>query len=165
MDLTSPMHIGTKIKKIDISLEKNTEIISKNISNFLTKGDVVYLTGELGVGKTTFVRFVINHLQEKFKLELTEIPSPTFNIVNEYLVDDILISHYDLFRLRNKNECKNIGIAEDIDKKITIVEWAEKINQRPKNRLELYYKYSKNFKSRSLIIKSFGRLKKYEFFK
>ena len=80
------------------------------------------------------------------------------------MVDDILISHYDLFRLRNKDECKNIGIIEDIDKKITIVEWAEKINQRPKNRLELHYNYSKNFKSRSLIIKSFGRLKKYEFF-
>ena len=133
MDLTSPMHIGTKIKKIDISLEKNTEIISKNISNFLTKGDVVYLTGELGVGKTTFVRFVINHLQEKFKLEPTEIPSPTFNIVNEYKIKDYKIMHYDLYRIKDDSELKNIGIFENDSDSILFIEWPEVIKNKPKN--------------------------------
>ena len=160
------MHIATKkSSQINISSEKKLEEFAKNLALNIKKGEIFFLYGEMGVGKTTFVKHLINKLQLKFDNKTTEVTSPTFNIVNEYLVDDILISHYDLFRLKNKNECKNIGIAEDIDKKITIVEWAEKINQRPKNRLELYYKYSKNFKSRSLIIKSFGRLKKYEFFK
>ena len=64
MDLTSQMHIGTKSKKIDITLEKNTKLISQKISKFISKGDIFFLIGELGVGKTTFVRFLINHLQQ-----------------------------------------------------------------------------------------------------
>ena len=159
------MPIATKSSKFNISKKKNLEKIIVKVLNKIKTGDTLLLYGAIGIGKTTSARLFINNFQKKRKVNISEVTSPTFNIVNEYLVDDILISHYDLFRLRNKNECKNIGIAEDIDKKITIVEWAEKINQRPKNRLELYYKYSKNFKSRSLIIKSFGRLKKYEFFK
>ena len=159
------MPIATKSSKFNISKKKNLEKVIVKVLNKIKIGDTLLLYGAIGIGKTTSARLFINNFQKKRKVKISEVTSPTFNIVNEYLVDDILISHYDLFRLRNKNECKSIGIAEDIDKKITIVEWAEKINQRPKNRLELYYKYSKNFKSRSLIIKRFGRLKKYEFIK
>ena len=57
MDPTNPTLIGTRTKKIDITLEKNTKLISQNISKFLSKGDIIYLIGEVGVGKTTFVRF------------------------------------------------------------------------------------------------------------
>ena len=74
MDPTNPTLIGTRTKKIDITLEKNTKLISQNISKFLSKGDIIYLIGEVGVGKTTFVRFLINYLQEKSNLKLTEIP-------------------------------------------------------------------------------------------
>ena len=88
MDPTNPTLIVTRTKKIDITLEKNTKLISQNISKFLSKGDIIYLIGELGVGKTTFVRFLINFLQEKSNLQPTEIPSPTFNIVNEYKLKD-----------------------------------------------------------------------------
>ena len=57
------MHIGTKTKKIDITLEKDTKSISQNLSNFIIKGDIIFLIGEIGVGKTTFIRFLINYLQ------------------------------------------------------------------------------------------------------
>ena len=63
MDPTNPTLIGTRTKKIDITLEKNSKLISQNISKFLSKGDIIYLIGEVGVGKTTFVRFLINYLQ------------------------------------------------------------------------------------------------------
>ncbi len=148
------MHIGTKSKKIDITLEKNTEIISKNISKFLRKGDVVYLIGELGVGKTTFVRFVINHLQEKFKLEQTEIPSPTFSIVNEYKLKDYKIMHYDLYRIKDDSELKNIGIFENDSDCILFIEWPEVIKKKPKKLIELNFNYEENLSKRNLIINS-----------
>ena len=59
MDLTNQMPIATKSSKIDISLEKNTKSISKKFSNFIKKGDIIFFYGEIGVGKTTFVRFFI----------------------------------------------------------------------------------------------------------
>ena len=90
------MHIATKSSKIDITLEKNTEFISKKFSNYIRKGDIIFFYGEIGVGKTTFIKYLINNLQNKKKLNLTEIPSPTFNIVNEYKIDEIIINHYKL---------------------------------------------------------------------
>ena len=95
------MPIATKSSKIDISLEKNTESISKKFSNFINKGDIVFLYGEIGVGKTTFIKHLINNLQRKNELKPTEVPSPTFNIINEYKINEIVINHYDLFKIKN----------------------------------------------------------------
>ena len=113
MDLTSQMPIATKSSKIDISLEKNTEAISKKFSNFIKKGDIIFFYGEIGVGKTTFIKHLINNLQFKSELKLTEVPSPTFNIINEYKIDEIVINHYDLFKIKDPKELYNIGIFEN----------------------------------------------------
>ena len=152
MDLSNPMHIGTKSKKIDITLEKNTKLISQKISKFISKGDIFFLIGELGVGKTTFVRFLINHLQEKFNQQITEVQSPTFNIVNEYELNDLKIMHYDLYRINDKSELKNIGLFENDDNSILFVEWPEIIENKPKKIIELNFNYEDNLKKRNLII-------------
>jgi len=146
------MHTATKSSKIDITLEKNTEFISKKFSNYIRKGDIIFFYGEIGVGKTTFIKYLINNLQNKKKLNLTEIPSPTFNIVNEYKIDEIIINHYDLFKLKDPKELYNIGLFENYLEIVTFVEWPEIISNKPKNIIELYFSYENDFKVRKLEI-------------
>ena len=148
------MHIATKSSKIDITLEKNTQSISQKISNYLSKGDIVFLYGEIGVGKTTFIKHLINSLQFKSNQKITEVPSPTFNIVYEYKIDELIIQHYDLYRVKSHMELKNIGIFENQKDSLTLVEWPEIIKEKPKNIIELNFNYEENLSKRSLIISS-----------
>ncbi len=146
------MHTATKSSKIDITLEKNTKFISKKFSNYIRRGDIIFFYGEIGVGKTTFIKYLINNLQNKKKLNITEIPSPTFNIVNEYKIDEIIINHYDLFKLKDPKELYNIGLFENYLEIVTFVEWPEIILNKPKNIIELYFSYENDFKERKLEI-------------
>ena len=93
------MRIATNSGKIDISKEDKTFNLANFFANFITKGDVILLYGEIGVGKTTFVKYLINSIQKKKKEYLSEITSPTFNIMNEYQAKNLNINHFDLFRI------------------------------------------------------------------
>ena len=154
MDLTNPMHIATKSSKIDITLEKDTKSISQKISNYLSKGDIVFFYGEIGVGKTTFIKHLINYKQSKLNKKITEVPSPTFNILYEYKIDELIIQHYDLYRVKNDMELKNIAIFENQQDSITLIEWPEIIKEKPKNIIELNFNYEENLNKRHLIISS-----------
>ncbi|MBA1340089.1 MAG: tRNA threonylcarbamoyladenosine biosynthesis protein TsaE/hypothetical protein [Pelagibacterales bacterium] len=146
------MHIATKSSKLNISAESDTAIIAKKFSNYLKVGDVLFLYGEIGAGKTTFVRYLVNNFQKKNKIKLSEVTSPTFNIVNEYKVNNLIIQHYDLFRIKNSEEIKNIGLLENIKKVLTIVEWPDKIKNKPKNAIDIKFKYDENFEKRFIEI-------------
>ena len=98
------MPIATRRDIVDLSSENKTEELANKISKKLKPGDIVFLNGEMGVGKTTFVKYLINGFQKEYKLKQTEVTSPTFNLLNEYKVGDLVIKHYDLFRLKNKSE-------------------------------------------------------------
>ena len=152
MDLTNQMPIATKSSKIDISLEDKTKLISKKFSKLIKKGDIIFFYGEIGVGKTTFIKHLINNLQIENGLKSTEVPSPTFNIVNEYKINEIIINHYDLFKIKNSKELYNIGIFEDNSELVTLVEWPEIISKKPKKIIELYFNYEDDFKKRNLEI-------------
>ena len=154
MDLTNQMPIATKSSKIDISLEENTKLISKKFSKLIKKGDIIFFYGEIGVGKTTFIKHLINNLQSESGLKSTEVPSPTFNIVNEYKIGEIVINHFDLFKIKDPKELFNIGIFEDNHEKVTLVEWPEIIYDKPKKIIELYFTYEDDFKRRNLEIYS-----------
>ena len=95
---------------------------------------------------------LINNLQSKNELKTTEVPSPTFNIVNEYKINEIVINHYDLFKIKDPKELYNIGIFEDNSEMITLVEWPEIISNKPKEIIELYFSYEDDFKHRYLEI-------------
>ena len=83
------MHIAIKNDKADLSSEKQTEELALKFLNKLKPGNKVFLYGEMGVGKTTFVRYLINGFQKKNKLRLTEVTSPTFNLLREYNINNL----------------------------------------------------------------------------
>jgi len=146
-----------------ISSIHDLEKISNKIKKKLAPGDVIFLYGEIGVGKTTFARLLINNYEKEKNLKVSEVLSPTFNIVFEYDIKKLTIKHYDLYRLKNDRDIKNIGLFEDLERTITLIEWPELIKEKPSNRIDLFFEYSENMIERSLIIKTSGRLKIHEF--
>lgn len=150
------MLTATNRSNIKISKEIELKRFSEKISKFIKQFNTIFLFGDLGVGKTTFVKYFINNLQKKEKTKITEVPSPTFNIVYEYKIKKSRIQHFDLYRLKKKKECLNIGLFED-ENVISIIEWPEKAHFKPKKRIEIYLKYFDNYNSRRLKIKFFGK--------
>ena len=146
-----------------ISSIRELEKIANNIKKILSLGDTIFLYGEIGVGKTTFARLVINSFENEKKLKKSEVLSPTFNIIFEYEIKEFTIKHFDLYRLKNDNDVKNIGLYENLEQSITLIEWPELIKKKPQNRLDLFFEYAENYNKRSLIIKTNGRLKIHEF--
>ena len=153
------MHIATNSEIIDISLEVKTAELAKKFSKLLKKGDIVFLHGEVGVGKTTFIRHLINNLQVNNHLKPTEVTSPTFNLVNEYDVGIFVIQHYDLYRLKSSDETKNIGLLENQKEIITLIEWPEKIDNKIDNKIDLFFEYAEDMKKRFLSIKGISKEK------
>ena len=147
------MPIATKNSIVDISSEETIKELAKNFSNYLIGGEVIFLYGEMGVGKTTFVKYLINQFQIKKKLQTTEITSPTFNLLNEYEVDNLVIKHYDLFRLKDESEIKNLDLFDKNENTITLIEWPELINKGNfKKTIDLIFNYENELNNRSIKI-------------
>ena len=124
--------------------------LSQKIADKLDKNDCIFLIGEIGVGKTTFTRYLINHLQEKNGEKITEVLSPTFNLLYEYDLKTIKIMHYDLYRIKDEKELKHLGIFLDKKDTIKIIEWPQLINITLPDKLEIHLDYVKNEKEREI---------------
>tara|TARA_B100000941_G_scaffold218615_1_gene161345 strand:+ start:2108 stop:2581 length:474 start_codon:yes stop_codon:yes gene_type:complete len=146
------MLIGTNPKKLDISSETRTRTVSEKFSKLLKPGDVICLFGDLGVGKTTFIRYLINNLQKKYNEQISEILSPSFNILNEYKIKNLNIHHYDLYRVKDIREIDNLGIHNGLKNNITLIEWPEIIIKNLKNFISLNFKYENDYVKRSITI-------------
>ena len=148
------MPIAIKDSKIDITSEKVTKELAKKFTKFVKGGEFIFLYGEMGVGKTTFVRYFINEYQKINNLTQTEITSPTFSLLNEYQVKDIRIKHYDLFRINNKEDINNLDIFEKNNKLITLIEWPQLIaNIQGIRSIALTFNYLNDLNDRSVNIK------------
>ena len=147
------MPIATNSGRIDISTERLTKDIAEKISAQLKKNQIIFLYGEIGVGKTTFARYLINKLQKDKKINITEVTSPTFNILNEYQIGDLTIKHYDLFRIKSKEEIINLNIFEDNFNSISLIEWPQMIDNKSNEYIELFFNYEEDLNKRSLEIK------------
>ena len=139
--------------KVKLSSEKKTEELANKFLDIIKLGDIIFLYGEMGVGKTTFIRYFINGLQKKNKEKVTEITSPTFNLLNEYKINNFHIMHYDLFRLSSSDELKNLNLFENKLNAITLIEWPQIIKEKPKNLIELTLNYEKDHQERSAYFK------------
>ncbi len=142
------------------TLSELTILINK-ISNKLKIGNVIYLRGELGSGKTAITKILIQNLFKKYKKKIPIVTSPTFNIVQYYLVNKkMIIAHYDLYRLKKSSDINNIGLYDLEDKMISIIEWPELIKKKHKNRIEIKLSYTKKDNERNVSIKYFGSIKR-----
>ena len=147
------MRIATSNDKIDLSSEKKTEELAKKISKKIKLGDIIFLYGDMGVGKTTFIKYLINSFQKKNKLKITEVTSPTFNLLNEYKINQIKINHYDLFRIKSDKELVNLDLFGESQDSITLIEWPQIIKEKPNHLIELEFQYKNDYKKRSVFIK------------
>lgn len=135
--------IGEKISKIVKNLLREEKINSVIIS----------LYGDLGGGKTTFVKGIAKGLGIK-----KNITSPTFNLIKEYKIEDLYLFHFDLYRLKKETEVLNLGFNEylQMPKSISVIEWADKIESiLPFKRLIIKFKFI-NQNCRELIFKPQG---------
>jgi len=142
-----------KNDRIELSSEKKTEEFASKFLKKIKPGCSIFLYGEIGVGKTTFIRYLINKFQKINKLEITEVTSPTFNLLNEYQINEFKINHYDLFRLKSVEETKNLNLFDDSKNTINLIEWPQMVKEKPKNLIELVFEYGKDHKTRFVQIK------------
>ena len=133
--------------------------LSQKVAEKLSKNDCIFLIGEIGVGKTTFARYLINYLQEKNGEKITEVLSPTFNLLYEYDLKRIKIMHYDLYRIREEKELNHLGIFLDKEDTIKIIEWPQLINIPLSDKLEIHLDYVKNDKEREIKFIGSGKWK------
>tara|TARA_Y200000002_G_scaffold242495_1_gene200592 strand:- start:44 stop:496 length:453 start_codon:yes stop_codon:yes gene_type:complete len=138
-------------------------LISKKVADNLSESDCIFLLGEIGVGKTTFTRNIINYLQKKKNVEITDVLSPTFNLLYEYKIKKFKIMHYDLYRIQEEKEINNLGILSEENNTIKIIEWPNLIKGSFKSRLEIYLDYTKNENEREIKFIGLGKWKNFKY--
>ena len=130
------------IKSFNIQEENKTKIIAEKFSKICKKGDVLAISGSMGIGKTTFIKYFIQKISNA-----KNVPSPSYNIILPYESKNSNIFHMDAWRLKSHNEALSLGITEMFDDAIFLIEWAEKIKAiLPNDTLNLIIKNINNKK-------------------
>ncbi len=136
--------------------------VAKKVADKLKENDTIYLIGEIGVGKTTFTRCLINYIQEKDNLAITEVLSPTFNLLYEYNLKKYKIMHYDLYRINEGKELNHLGIFSEKKRTVRIIEWPDLIKTPLLNKLEIHFDYAKKENEREIKFKGTGKWKSFK---
>ena len=107
---------------------KQLEKIARKLANKSLVGDIYLLSGELGSGKTTFIRFFIYSIFRRHLIKKpNSIKSPSFPIMINYPIKNFEVFHYDLYRLKNENEIQELNIIENLKENVTLIEWPQMI--------------------------------------
>lgn len=167
----SPQKSQTKTVELALPDESATLAAARRLAAHLQAGDVVFLIGDLGAGKTTFARGVIGALPRVCDTGAgdkgcgagsggsaeDEVPSPTFTLVQIYERRPAPIWHVDLYRLTRPEEAEELGLDEALGEAITLIEWPDRLGRRvPANRLEVRLSYGAMADARSLELAGFG---------
>lgn len=124
-----------------------TAQIAQDIAGLLRPGHVILLKGELGAGKSTFARALIQALCGAD----TEVPSPTFTLVQTYEAPQFVLWHFDLYRLNHSEEIYELGIEEAYASGVCLIEWPERLGSYlPKAYLEIELSYGNHENERIL---------------
>ena len=120
--------------------ETTTQKFAKKLSSLAKRGDVFALYGTLGVGKSVFAREFIKTLTGE-----TEVPSPTFTIVQTYDAQDFEIYHFDMYRLKSPEEVFELNFEEAVGEGVCLIEWPEKIGGYiPSKAIKIYIEHTQN---------------------
>jgi tRNA threonylcarbamoyladenosine biosynthesis protein TsaE len=132
---------------------EETAQIAQTVSRLLHPGDVILLKGDLGTGKSTFARALIQSLCG----EKTEVPSPTFTLVQTYETPKFVLWHFDLYRLEHSQEIYELGIEEAYASGVCLIEWPERLGSSvPKVYLEIELSYGNDENERILRLKGWA---------
>lgn len=113
-----------------------TEALAAELAPQLQKGDAVLLYGDLGAGKTAFARALIRSLAGS----AIEVPSPTFTLMQEYALPNLVLSHLDLYRLKSEAELAELGLDHALERGAVLIEWPElALPYLPEDRLTLRF--------------------------
>ncbi|MCT4635227.1 MAG: tRNA (adenosine(37)-N6)-threonylcarbamoyltransferase complex ATPase subunit type 1 TsaE [Rickettsiales bacterium] len=142
------------IKEIYLDDIEQTKAFAALIAKHLSPGDVVTFSGNLGAGKTSFIKYMINSISQGE----VEVTSPSFNLLHIYEQNILEIWHFDLYRLKDIDEIYELGIEDAFIKGVSLIEWPEIIDKiLPNNRLEIKLSFANKEKAR--IVNLVGFLK------
>jgi tRNA threonylcarbamoyl adenosine modification protein YjeE len=137
--------------KISLYSEIDTKCLARRIGQLLVPGDVIFLRGEIGAGKSFFARALIQSLQDMPE----DVPSPTFTLVQTYITKIGEIWHADLYRLTASSEIDELGLLEAFESAIALVEWPEILSKvAPPSSLYLDFKVQRDGLTRELSLSS-----------
>ena len=112
-----------QIKTFSVHTLQDTQQFAHKLAPMLQPKDIILLRGDLGVGKTTLTRNIINEIG----LQKEEVPSPTFTLLQTYDTDEFPIFHFDLYRLKKPEEVLELGIEDAFYDGVSLIEWPEKM--------------------------------------
>ena len=132
--------------------------LAQRLSLIARAGDTIALRGDLGAGKTSFARFLIEALQGQGARDGDgEIPSPTFALLQEYDTARMPIAHFDLYRLRDASELEEIGFDDATSRALVLVEWPERAGEAlPADRIELALAETSAPEARHVTVRGLG---------
>tara|TARA_Y100001958_G_C21219119_1_gene544482 strand:- start:1116 stop:1571 length:456 start_codon:yes stop_codon:yes gene_type:complete len=138
--------------------------VTRQIGEKIDTSDCIFLYGEIGTGKTTFTRLLINFLQKYNKMKTTEVLSPTFNLLYEYDLRGKKIKHYDLYRLKTKYDVDQLGIFADHEECIKVIEWPEHLDEKIVNKISIFFNHTDFKNERKIEFSGQGKWKNFKLY-